>query len=183
MDGGFFLNLSIVRRIVGIDAQVLLTQVGNETIGFIEQVERGQRTSKVSTYHNDRSLGRHVFEQIFANLFFTRGDEQDEGHIVLRVLLTLHEVGDGEETSMTDVAVVGRHTGNQSGFCHIALNIKGHGFAKGAITHMEMTNPTEGWSRFGIRAADSAIGVIIFRLLRECQFADDVFIAGKGFVE
>ena len=101
----------------------------------------------------------------------------------MRMRIALHEVGDGEETSVTDVAVVGRHTGNQSGFCHIALNIKCHGFAKGTITHMEMTNLTEGWSRLGIWAANSAIGVIIFRLLRECQFADDVFIAGKGFVE
>ena len=48
---------------------------------------------------------------------------------------------------------------------------------------MEMTNLTEGWSILGIWAANSAIGVIIFRLLRECQLADDVCIAGKGFVE
>ena len=35
----------------------------------------------------------------------------------------------------------------------------------------------------GIRVAYCAIGVIIFWLLRECQLADNVGIAGKGFVE
>jgi hypothetical protein len=144
VDRGFFLDLSVVLRIIGIDAQVLLTQVGDETIGFIEQIKRSQRASKVGSYHDDRSLWRHILEQILADFFFTGSDEQDEGYIILRVLLALHEIGDGEKTPMTEIAVVGRHTGNQSGFCHIALDIIGYRFAKGSITHMEVTDLTEG---------------------------------------
>ena len=144
MDRGFLLNLSVVLRIVGVDAQVFLAQVGDETIGLVEQVERSQRTGKVGTNHDDRSLWRHILEQILADFFFTGSDEQDEGNIILRVLRALHEVGDGEETAMTEVSVVGRHTSNQSGFCHIALDIIGHWFAKRTIAHMEVTNFTEG---------------------------------------
>ena len=122
---------------------MFLTQVGSETIGFIKQIKRGQRTGKVGTYHNDRSLGRHELEQLFADFFFAGSDEQNERNFILGVFLALHEIGNGEETSMTDVAIVGRHTGNKSGFGHVAFDIIGYRFTKRSIAHMEMVYLTK----------------------------------------
>ena len=52
-------------------------------------------------------MTRHALEHIFAEGFFARGDENDEGTVGLRVLGTLDEVGERHEASVTLIAVVG----------------------------------------------------------------------------
>ena len=81
---------------------------------------------------------------------------------------------------MTLIAVIGRDTGSQSGFSHIAFHLVGYGFTIRAIEHSELSDLAEvGW---GDGAIDGAIGEVVFRFVGECQLVGEVGVTSEGFI-
>ena len=125
-------------------------------------------------------MAGQLFHEVLAQDLFARCHQQHEGAVGLRVLLAFDEIGQGEETSMTLVAIVGNNARSQTGLDDIALELAGNRLAVGAVKDGELCYGAEVGRGSGV--VGTAVGVVVVRLGRQGQLAREIVLAREYLI-